>query len=130
VPAGITVRKYGFRVVSASSVVFGFLTLVRRPASRPPARAGPLLLTHTLLAPGFCSLHDGKNFLVMCFILGAAEAAVLLSKSAMLARYCKRKEITTRTGRPGPQPLSRATRASPEPVLIALPTCSASSHTH
>lgn len=51
--AGIVIRKYGYRVVPISIVVFGILTIVRRPAPPPPARAGRLVLTLSLLMQGF-----------------------------------------------------------------------------
>ena len=76
VPAGIVVRKYGFRVVPISIVVFGVLTL------------------------GFGFLKNREGFIAMRFVLGAAEAAVLPGNSAILARYYKREEITIRIGTP------------------------------
>ncbi len=73
-PAGIVVRRYGFRVVPISIVVFGILTL------------------------GFGFLKNREGFIVMRFVLGAAEAAVLPGNAAILARYYKREEITVRIG--------------------------------
>lgn len=88
VPAGIAVRRWGFRVVPITIIGFGILTL------------------------GFGFLHNRAEFIALRCLLGIAESAVLPGNAAILARYYKRSEITTRVGTP-PARRPRATLQTP-----------------